>query len=274
MTDTEDQQLQEEQTDDEQPDLSTAPEQYRDDQGGWFVRLVAFSANNSYPILAVGGLLTALLSIAVELPRSVQLGSTTFVVSLALIGRPTGQRALDVFGGPELVWIVDVDLLDGDGAGVFSCPRPTWSEEWEVTEHSLWWATPNLGFGRGLDMEEKTIEGTWRGSLPDPVLMRALSYIRYNRESYRARAKRGEAIEMNKTAILRNAAMSIVEDVVGTFEQSALPDDGVAFDQEVEAAIEDYGIESEGSELFDEDPADLDSSDVFDFDRSGGGSDE
>ncbi|WP_142861263.1 hypothetical protein [Salinigranum halophilum] len=209
----------------------------------------------------------AVLLFGIELPRSVKIIGGTALLAAILIGRPTGVKAVELMGGPELMWLVDVDLLDRDGAGVYSCPTPRWNDEWKVTKDSLWWATPNLAFGKNVDLQERTVEGTWPGSLPEPVLMRALVFLQYNRNQLENKAKRGEAIEMNAFAMIRSAVMRTTRSVVRTFEEGTLPDDGVAFREEVDQVLAEYNLEE--TDLFEETDdygLDLDGDDSPSFD--------
>ncbi|WP_410764748.1 hypothetical protein [Haloferax sp. DFSO60] len=192
------------------------------------------------------------LVLGVEVPRSLQIIGLTAGVSGALVGRWVGVQAVDLMGGPQMLWLVDLDLLDRDGAGIYACPTPRWSE-WTVVNGQLWWATPNLAFGRGVDLDAEEVAGTWVGSLPDPVLARALEYLRYNRNQLEPKARKGEALEINAFAIVRSAAVKTVKHVVRTFEKGALPDDGKALHSEIDSVLEDFDLDG-SNEIFDEDP--------------------
>ena len=252
-----------------EPDVSTSSTTVDADQDrGRVVRALVWLIRNGHLIagvlIFVGG--AALLVLGIELPRSVKIIGGTALIAALLVGRPTGVKAVELMGGPELMWLVDVDLLDRDGAGVYNCPTPRWNDEWDVTKDSLWWATPNLAFGKNVDLDEKTVEGTWPGSLPEPVLMRALVFLRYNRNQLENKAKKGEAIEMNAFAMIRSAVMRTTRSIVRTFEEGSLPDDGKAFREEVDAVLADYDLEE--TDLFenaDDYGLDLDDSPSFDF---------
>ncbi|WP_394326168.1 hypothetical protein [Haloferax massiliensis] len=174
--------------------------------------------------LAVAGsllLVGLVLVFDVRVPRSLQIIGLTAGLSAVIAGRWVGGQAVDLMGGPQMMWLVDLDLLDRDGAGVYTCPTPRWSE-WTVVDGQLWWATPNLAFGRGVDLDAREVAGTWVGSLPDPVLARALEYLRYNRKQLEPKARKGESLEINSFAIVRAAAVKTVKHVVRTFEKGAL----------------------------------------------------
>jgi hypothetical protein len=255
-----------------EPDVSTSSTTVDADQDrGRVVRALVWLIRNGHLIagvlIFVGG--AALLVLGIELPRSVKIIGGTALIAALLVGRPTGVKAVELMGGPELMWLVDVDLLDRDGAGVYNCPTPRWNDEWDVTKDSLWWATPNLAFGKNVDLDEKTVEGTWPGSLPEPVLMRALVFLRYNRNQLENKAKKGEAIEMNAFAMIRSAVMRTTRSIVRTFEEGSLPDDGKAFREEVDAVLADYDLEE--TDLFenaDDYGLDLDDSPSFDFEAT------
>ncbi|ADE03312.1 hypothetical protein [Haloferax volcanii] len=205
--------------------------------------------------LAVAGsllLVGLVLVFDVRVPRSLQIIGLTAGLSAVIAGRWVGGQAVDLMGGPQMMWLVDVDLLDRDGAGVYTCPTPRWSE-WTVVDGQLWWATPNLAFGRGVDLDAREVAGTWVGSLPDPVLARALEYLRYNRKQLEPKARKGESLEINSFAIVRAAAVKTVKHVVRTFEKGALPDDGDALHAEIDSVLEDFDLDGSDS-IFDEDP--------------------
>ncbi|ELZ77923.1 hypothetical protein C454_15565 [Haloferax gibbonsii ATCC 33959] len=205
--------------------------------------------------LAVAGsllLVGLVLVFDVHVPRSLQIIGLTAGLSAVIAGRWVGGQAVDLMGGPQMMWLVDLDLLDRDGAGVYTCPTPRWSE-WTVVDGQLWWATPNLAFGRGVDLDAREVAGTWVGSLPDPVLARALEYLRYNRKQLEPKARKGESLEINSFAIVRAAAVKTVKHVVRTFEKGALPDDGDALHAEIDSVLEDFGLDGSDS-IFDEDP--------------------
>ncbi|MFC7129142.1 hypothetical protein [Haloferax chudinovii] len=205
--------------------------------------------------LAVAGsllLVGLVLVFDVRVPRSLQIIGLTAGLSALIAGRWVGGQAVDLMGGPQMMWLVDVDLLDRDGAGVYTCPTPRWSE-WTVVDGQLWWATPNLAFGRGVDLDAREVAGTWVGSLPDPVLARALEYLRYNRKQLEPKARKGESLEINSFAIVRAAAVKTVKHVVRTFEKGALPDDGEALHSEIDSVLEDFDLDGSDS-IFDEDP--------------------
>ncbi|WP_233510296.1 hypothetical protein [Haloferax sp. Atlit-4N] len=205
--------------------------------------------------LAVAGsllLVGLVLVFDVHVPRSLQIIGLTAGLSAVIAGRWVGGQAVDLMGGPQMMWLVDLDLLERDGAGVYTCPTPRWSE-WTVVDGQLWWATPNLAFGRGVDLDAREVAGTWVGSLPDPVLARALEYLRYNRKQLEPKARKGESLEINSFAIVRAAAVKTVKHVVRTFEKGALPDDGEALHSEIDSVLEDFDLDGSDS-IFDEDP--------------------
>ncbi|WP_233516833.1 hypothetical protein [Haloferax sp. Atlit-6N] len=205
--------------------------------------------------LAVAGsllLVGLVLVFDVHVPRSLQIIGLTAGLSAVIAGRWVGGQAVDLMGGPQMMWLVDLDLLERDGAGVYTCPTPRWSE-WTVVDGQLWWATPNLAFGRGVDLDAREVAGTWVGSLPDPVLARALEYLRYNRKQLEPKARKGESLEINSFAIVRAAAVKTVKHVVRTFEKGALPDDGDALHAEIDSVLEDFDLDGSDS-IFDEDP--------------------
>ncbi|WP_258302651.1 hypothetical protein [Haloferax larsenii] len=239
----------------EEPDMSAASTTVAPDpEAGRLVTVFVWVMRYGVHLAVAGGLLLVglVLLFEIRIPRSVQIIGLTGGLSAVLAGRWVGSQAVNLMGGPQMMWLVDLDLLDRDGAGVYACPTPRWSE-WTVVDGQLWWATPNLAFGRGVDLDAREVAGTWVGSTPDPVLARALEYLRYNRNQLEPKARKGEALEINAFAIVRAAAVRTVKHVIRTFEKGSLPDDGEALHAEIDAVLEDFDLDKSDS-IFDEDP--------------------
>ncbi|MGB9957447.1 hypothetical protein ACOZ4B_13815 [Haloferax prahovense] len=239
----------------EEPEMGAASTTVAPDRdAGRLVTAFVWVMRYGVHIAVAGSLLLVglVLVLDVRVPRSLQIIGLTAGLSAVIAGRWVGGQAVDLMGGPQMMWLVDLDLLDRDGAGVYTCPTPRWSE-WTVVDGQLWWATPNLAFGRGVDLDAREVAGTWVGSLPDPVLARALEYLRYNRKQLEPKARKGESLEINSFAIVRAAAVKTVKHVVRTFEKGALPDDGEALHSEIDSVLEDFDLDGSDS-IFDEDP--------------------
>lgn len=204
--------------------------------------LVDFVKSRLLSLAAIALVGVALLSgVGLSLPRWVRLGG------LALVGAaPIGYIAFgpvrSLLPAPPMVWLVDVDLLDQPGAGLARIPRDSWSEL-TVTEGDLWNPAPSLYFGKNVNLEEMTAEGTWRGSLSDAEMLRALSLVKEVRGELEDKARRGHRIETQAFTIIRLATQENVKHVVETFEKGTLPEEGDAKDELIEDAISDFGLD-------------------------------
>jgi hypothetical protein len=229
----------------EEPDFSSSPTRVGEPQRPSKVMTVlVWLARRGWMLVvaAIVGAVAIAAIVGIEIPRWLRIVGLFGLLSAPTFGRWLGGRVNELAGDEQLVWIVDVDLLDRDGAGVYNCPTPRWSE-WDVTDGDLWWATPNLAFAKNVDLEEQTLEGTWPGTLPEPVLMRALIYLRYNRERLLDSAKKGEVYDLNGWSMLREATIAATKRVVRTFEEGTLPDDGKSFREEVDRALEQFDLD-------------------------------
>lgn len=213
------------------------------DDPRWFRALVWVVVRGKYLLGAASLLVFALLLVTdTAIPRTVKIGGVAFIVSMFTVGRWTAGRAADLFDGPGWVWLVDVDLLDLDGAGIYRWPRPRWSEV-DVTEGQLYWSSPSLAFGKNVDLEANTVEGVWPGTLDDRELMTALSKVHELRNVLEEDAQRGFAIETQVFSIVRSATRQAVLSVVQTFEKSTLPDRGESINQAIDDAIEQFDLD-------------------------------
>jgi len=170
-----------------------------------------------------------------------------------------------------MVWLVDVDVLDDDAAGLYKIPQTQWGDL-DVTDGSLWNPTPSLYFGKGYDSEEMTVEGTWRGSLSDGEMIRALSLVKEVRGDLENRAKRGEWIRNNAFTLIRGAAQGEVERIVETFEEGTLPSGGEEFESQIDDALSDFDLDelaTDGLDLDQDGPDDDHADGPADPDRPG-----
>jgi len=222
----------------------------------WFRALVWLVVRGKY-LLGAAALIVfaALLVTGTDVPRTVRIGAIAFIVSTFTIGRWTAGKTLDLIDGPGWVWLVDVDLLDLDGAGIYRWPRPRWKEV-EVVDGQLYWSSPSLAFGKNVDLEANTVEGVWPGTLDDRELMIALSKVHELRNVLEDDAQRGFAIETQVFSIVRSATRQAVLSVVQTFEKSTLPDRGESINQAIDDAIEQFDLDRHIRDRDDDDPLD------------------
>jgi len=209
----------------------------------WFRALVWLVVRGKYLLGAAALVAVAVLLVTgTGIPRTVKIGGIAFIVSTFTLGRWTAGRAADLFDGPGWVWLVDVDLLDLDGAGIYRWPRPRWSEV-EVVDGQLYWSSPSLAFGKNVDLEANTVSGVWPGTLDDRELMTALSKVHELRNVLEEDAQRGFAIETQVFSIVRSATRQAVLSVVQTFEKSTLPDQGESINRAIDDAIEQFDLD-------------------------------
>lgn len=222
-------------------------------------RVVRFLVDNSLLVLSALGLaLFVYVGLTgKDVPRSAQLIGISMFVWLPAVGRPVGKRVVSMLWDPSVVWVVDVDARYPGQAGIFAIPSDAWTE-FETTDGSLDWVSPSLVFARNVDLEAKTVEGTWRGTLSDRELLTALSAVKECRETLEKDAKRGFAVESQAWTIVRSATRSAVREIVATFERGTLPDRGESIDDAIDDALDSWGLDRDlrGESPFDDLPGD------------------
>lgn len=231
---------------DENPDLDRDEMQHNTDPGPDYSRTYrAFRWLSNHLLLVSAGVVIALFALSpilgVNYPRSVKILTLSGLFSLLLVGRPTANKARSLLWDPSYVWLVDIDARYTKG-GIFRVPGQRF-REWSVTEGQLDWVSPQLAFAKNVDLEERTLEGCWRGTLTDRELMRTLQAVEECRGQLEKDAKRGFAIEAQAFSIIRNATRKAVLRVVSTFERGTLPDEGDGLTEEIDSAIEQFGLE-------------------------------
>lgn len=232
--------------DDENPDLDRDEMQHNPDPGPDHSRTYrAFrwlTENLLLLVSAVGILLFVVASVlGFDLPRNLRLIGLTGLITLVFVGRPTGKKVRSLLWDPNYIWLVDIDARRTKG-GIFRMPAQRF-REWSVEDGQLDWVSPNLAFGKAVDLGEQTVNGCWRGTLTDRELMRTLQAVEECRGQLEDDAKRGFAIEAQAFSIIRNATRKAVLRVVSTFERNTLPDEGEALTDEIDQAIEQFGLE-------------------------------
>lgn len=205
-------------------------------------------------VACVGSGLLILIGVDVSVPRRAKLAAVAFGL-IVPYGFVAADYVTSLMPDPDWVWLVDLDARVVDGA-LFRFPSDDFREltvvgpsgepsrSYEMTDLS-----PFLKVGKNVDLEAMTVEGTWRGTLSDDDLLRALSKIEECRGSLEEKAQRGFTIETQAFSIIRNAARSCVLSVVRTFEEGTLPDQGESLADEVDRALEQYDLQDELSDL-------------------------
>jgi hypothetical protein len=185
-----------------------------------------------------------------EVPRRAKLVFYSFAF-LTPVGYWVGQYIVSLLYDPNLIWLADIDARRLDGA-LYAVPYADFKEFTVVDEdgnandqYDITRLTPQLYVGKAVDLDEMTVEGTWRGTLDDRELARSLQKVRECRNQLEEDAKRGFVIETSAFTIVRNAARAATLDVVEAFKQGSLPDNGDSLNAAVDDALEDYGLEEE-----------------------------
>jgi len=233
----------------------------------WFRAFRWLTENLTLLASGVGIALFVLASIVgFELPRNVRVIGLSALVIVPIAGRPTGKKVRSLLWEPRYVWLVDVDARYTKG-GIFRVPGQRF-REWTITDGSLDWVSPDLAFGKQVDLAEQIVEGTWRGTMSDRELMRTLQAVEECRGQLEEDAKRGFAIEAQAFTIIRNATRKAVLRIVSTFERGSLPDEGEGLTDEIDSAIEQFGLERKIRNTEDDDTDESDTPGVrIDFDQ-------
>lgn len=207
------------------------------------------------PLLLVGvGGIAVLLAEIVDftIPRPLHIASISAAVVAPTLGRWVGGKAKGWLWDPNWIYVVDLDARYQKGA-IYRWPSQQF-RELEVTGGQLDWLSPNLACAREVDLQEQTLKGTWRGTFSDRDLLRALTVVHECRDSLEEDAKRGFAIEVQAFGIVRRSTRNVVRRVVSNFEDWTLPDEGESLSEEIETAIEQYGLEDRIRQIRDGDP--------------------
>ncbi|WP_135827910.1 hypothetical protein [Halorussus halobius] len=220
--------------------------------------LIDFVKVRFWSIIMVASLLGALaffLGLDPSVPRWLKLYVVTFVV-LSPAGWLVGQKVISLLWSLNYIYLLDLDARYVDGA-LYRFPFEHFHEI-EVTNGALDELTSNLYVGKNVDLEEMTVEGTWRGTLSDRELLTALNKVDQCYGQLRDDAKEGFAWKNSAFTIVYNAVRSGVTHVVSTFEEGSLPDEGDGLGEAVDDALDRYDLEQELEELteqVDPDPA-------------------
>jgi len=215
----------------------------RRERSRWYLA-TAWLVDHALLVFGVGGLgiFAMLLILGIEIPRWLRLAGTTCLVSLVLVGRPVGKKSKELLWNPATVTLVDLDALYTDGA-VYRGPSQRW-QQWEVTDGQPEWVSPRLAFVKEVDVETQTCKGTWRGTLSDRELMKALQQVYICREMLEEDAKKGFAIDAQAWIIVRRATRNAVMSVIEAFEDGTLPDEGEGISEQINEAIDQFDIEN------------------------------
>jgi len=231
------------------------------------------------PELVGGSLLVGVIAAIVGFDLSVP--RFWFIAGLAAafmspLGFLTGQKVVGWLYNPDWVYLIDLDARVLDG-GIYRLPLDDFREldvldddEFVNSTYDLTQLSPNLYVGKQVDLEDMTVVGTWRGTLDDRELTRALRAVHECRGQLQADAQRGFILETSAFVVVRRATRNTVERIVELFEDGSLPDSGEGIDRAIDQELEDFGLDdasdSDLSDLVDDDAIDdLEHKSGFDF---------
>ncbi|TKX45173.1 hypothetical protein [Halorubrum sp. ARQ200] len=192
------------------------------------------------------------------------------------LGWMTGSKVVSWLYNPSFVWLIDLDARVLEG-GIYRLPPDDFremdvldEEDFINSTYELTQLSPNLYVGKQVDLEDMTVVGTWRGTLDDRELTRALRAVHECRGQLQEDAQRGFILETSAFVVVRRATRNTVERVVELFEDGSLPDSGSGIERAIDQELEEFGLaDSDNQDLSDlVDDADLDDLDHksgFDF---------
>ena len=245
--------------------MNSNPTQYRDrTRTEAFFDFLRARLLTIIAIVLIGAGIATVAGLDLEIPRWVKLLAIT-MLAFVPIGYIFGNWLTSILHEPNYQYLVDLDAAHLDGA-IYQFP-PEDFRELEVTDedgneeapYDITQLSPNLYVGKHVDLENKTVQGTWRGTLDDRELARSLRAVRECRGQLQDDAQRGFVLETSAFTIVRSAARDAVLDVVSMFEGGTLPDQGASINEAVDNALEDFGFSQEIETTIDDltDDADL-----------------
>ncbi len=159
--------------------------------------------------------------------------------------------AISKFWEPEWIWLVDVDCRDLADAAVFRFPYEDFLDL-ETVDGELADVGQRLYFGKQVDLDEMTVEGTWPGTLDDRELLVALQKVKECRDELEKDAKIGFVMQASAWVIIRRATINIVETVIETFKRGTLPDNGKGINEAVDDVIDEFELDQVIAEVSDD----------------------
>lgn len=191
---------------------------------------------------------------------------TVAAVALSPLGFMVGNKVVSWLYNPSWVYLIDLDARVLDG-GIYRLPLEDFREleildddEFVNSTYDLTQLSPNLYVGKQVDLEDMTVVGTWRGTLDDRELTRALRAVHECRGQLQDDAQRGFILETSVFVVVRRATRNTVERIVELFEDGSLPDSGAGIDRAIDQELESFGLDdasnSDLSDLVDDETID------------------
>lgn len=195
-----------------------------------------------------------------ELPLGSQVALLAVIGSFAL-GYLPAWKLLDYIYNPPKRYIVVPGLDESAEPGMWELTPAAFSEltledgelyQWPGTEHPTYEV-------EAFNPETLTAKATWRGSVPDSVLIRERERIKQIRDKLETKARERDVLEVRGKALVRQAVMEERRTFLEEYDRVALLD-ADTYDQQLEELLEETDMQAELSEQQDRktDPADTD----------------
>ncbi|AFD03991.1 ORF7 [Halorubrum pleomorphic virus 2] len=216
----------------------------------------------------------AVFGFDIEIPRFWKVAGLA-AAFMAPLGLYTGKKVTGWLYNPSWVWLIDLDARELDG-GIFRFPEEDFRElqvldddEFINQSYDITQLGPSLYAGKQVDLEDMTVVGTWRGTLDDRELAKALRAVYECRGQLQDDAQEGFILKSSAFVVVRRATRNTVESIIETFHEGSLPDSGDGIQRAIDRELEDFGLDAGGDSLDDlVDDLDLDDAEHksgFDF---------
>lgn len=178
-----------------------------------------------------------------SIPRGPRLFAVGAILAVGL-GYAPAVKIVDYLHSRDSTYLVDIDARD-NGLAIYELSPGKW-EHLAVEKGELYrLKTSGEAYAcRQYWPDYDTCLGTWRGSASDLELLRERERIDEIRETLEEQAQEGIAIRTRMGGIVRTAVRTIVNDLVGQYEQAAVHR-GEHIESAVRDALDDYNAQTE-----------------------------
>jgi len=183
-------------------------------------------ANRMLTFIALAVVLAALgmwFGVTPSIPRPLILGGIIFAFGSAAGYVLLGPQINRLLPDPDWTYLVDLEVTDPDSGALYRLP-PGSLDEWDVTEYSLDNPVTGLYFAKDVDVEERTLRGTWRAEYSDRELLAAFTRIQEQRENLKEDAEIGFTLRRMMPVIVRGLVKQESRKVQQAVEEFSLPD--------------------------------------------------